>query len=486
VPLAVPPDLEAALAAVPAARARFDALAPEAKDAWIAWVGRGRTARGRAKRNAYVVRRLGGAPVATTTTIQEEAPPPLPPRQEWWPWLLALALALLIAALLVWLLVYRDNGSTHNTVVIQKGTVPAVVGQPQAAAVQMVKQASLNPVVTKKLSATQAPGIVIAQNPAAGKVLKGGAPVTLVVSRGPPPVAVPNVQGLAAADAVAKLQQANLAPRLVEVRSKQTAGTVVAQNPAAGTKAKPGSRVTLDVSKGVGKVTVPVVTGETVAQAVAELKTAGFKAQTSNVASDQPKGNVVTQLPRGGEAATKGATVKLAVSQGPKTTTTTATTTAATTTTQQTTTQRATTTTSAATTTQASGTAVPQLTGKGLATGLQQLETAGLRASVKYQSSQAPVGRVLGQNPAAGTKVAPKATVQVNVSEGPNPGNPTAVPDVSGEDEATARSDLETAGFKVIVIQTSRGGQSGTVVEQQPAAGTTLASGDFVAIYVAR
>jgi beta-lactam-binding protein with PASTA domain len=475
VPLPVPPDLEAALAANPTARATFDRLSPEGRDQWIAWVQRARTRSGRLKRIAYVVQRLA-APVATTTTVQEDVPPPLPPRQEWWPWLLGLALALLVAALLVWLLVYRDNGTTHNNVVIQKGTVPNVVGQPQAAAERTVKQASLNPVVRKQVSAAVPAGTVVAENPAPGTVLKGGASVMLIVSRGPPPVAVPDVKGLAAADAVVKLQQAKLAPRLVEVSSKQTAGTVIAQKPPAGIKVKPGTPVTLEVSKGAGKVTVPVVTGEPVAQATSELKAAGLKVSTTNVASDQPKGTVLAQSPAGGAAAAKGATVQLKVSSGPAPSTI------------GTTTQQATTTAPAPTTTQAAGqVAVPSLIGQGIATALGSLERAGLRALVKYQTSQAPLGQVRGQNPAAGTKVAPKTHVQVNVSEGPNPGNPTPVPDETGNDEATARTDLETAGFKVVVIQRSgTNAQPGTVVELQPAAGTTIASGDYVAIYVAR
>ncbi len=480
-PLPVPPDLEAALAAVPAARARFDALAPEQKDAWIAWVGRARTRRGRARRIGYLVQRLGAAP--QTETVEEVA---LPPEPAWWPWLVVLALALIVAGVLIWLLAFRDNGNgTRSAVVVQKGTVPNVVGQPQATAVAAVKKAGLQPVVTKRV-ALQPAGIVVGQQPGPGKVLKAGAAVHLVVSRGPPPVAVPDVKGLAAADAVAKLQQAKLAPRLVEVKSKKTAGTVVAEDPPPGSKVKPGSRVTLNVSKGAGKATVPAVVGETVAQATSELQAAGFKPRTTNVASTQPKGTVIAQTPRGGEAAAKRSTVKLDVSQGTAATTTTV----ATTTTRQTTTVATTTT---ATTTQATGggggggtVAVPSLVGKGIATALQQLEAAGLRATVKYVTSQTPAGQVRGQNPKAGTKVAPKTPVQLNVSEGPNPGNPTPVPDETGQDEATARSDLQNAGFKVAVVRRTGGGQPGTVVEQQPAAGTSVPTDEYVAIYVAQ
>ena len=130
---------------------------------------------------------------------------------------------------------------------------------------------------------------------------------------------------------------------------------------------------------------------------------------------------------------------------------------------------------------------VPSLVGQRLGSALGALERANLRASLKYLPSSKPVGQVIGQNPAAGKKVPRLTRVQVNAAEGPNPGNPTPVPDVTGEDQQAATNDLQSAGFQVIAIQRHRaGGQSGSVVEEQPSAGTTLASGDFVAIYVAR
>jgi beta-lactam-binding protein with PASTA domain len=323
--------------------------------------------------------------------------------------------------------------------------------------------------------------------------VKGGSIVTLVVSRGPPKVAVPTVTGLAAADAVTKLQAAKLHARLVDVRSTRSPGTVVAQKPAAGAKAPQGSAVTLKVSKGGGKVTVPAVVGETTAQASSDLHAAGLTPATTSVASAQPRGTVISQTPTGGARVTKGATVQLKVSKGAPATT--AVTTTAATTTAATTTQRATTPPPPATTTvqqtttraQATGIAVPSLVGKGIASALGALERAGLRATVKYQTSQAPVGQVRGQNPAAGARVPRGSRVQVNVSEGPNPGNPIQVPDETGQDQQTATSDLQSAGFKVVAIQRSGTGQStGTVVEEQPSAGTTIATGDYVALYVAR
>ena len=63
----------------------------------------------------------------------------------------------------------------------------------------------------------------------------------------------------------------------------------------------------------------------------------------------------------------------------------------------------------------------------------------------------------------------------------------TTVPDVVGEDQATATSDLEAAGFTVTAVdsQTSDPGQDGLVVDQDPSGGST-ASGSDVTIYVGR
>jgi serine/threonine-protein kinase len=422
VPLPVPPDLEEALAQVPSARAQFDRLPPQGKDEWIAWVARARLGGARRRRINTMLRTLGAPVAPRAQQVQEvEEPPPLPPGTEWWPWILALALALLVAALLVWLLVYRGGGNGSSAVVIQKGRVPNFVGERLPQAQRQAAQADVRLLVTRRV-AEHPKGTIVDQKPVPGTLAKSGAPVTVVISRGPPKKAVPDVTGLAAPDAAARLQKAGFVPKLVQVRSTKTAGTVLSQKPAPSAKAAPGSKVTLTVAKGAPGQTTSTATTATTATTV-------------------------------------------------------------TTTTVQTTTRAQTT--PPPTQTQPAGVAVPSLVGKGIGTALNALERLGLVASVKYQSSSAPVGQVRAQNPSAGARVPRGTSVQVNVAEGPNPGNPTQVPDVTGEDQATASSDLQDAGFQVVVVQTNRGsGASGTVTEEQPTAGTTIASGDYVAIYV--
>lgn len=90
---------------------------------------------------------------------------------------------------------------------------------------------------------------------------------------------------------------------------------------------------------------------------------------------------------------------------------------------------------------------VPKLTGVSQDTALRRLEAAGLiagDANTAY-SSTAPEGRVLRQNPAAGTRVAPGTTVRLAVSLGPDPSNATE-PDTIIEpvDESDSPATEET------------------------------------------
>src|SRR2546428_14109777 len=72
-------------------------------------------------------------------------------------------------------------------------------------------------------------------------VLGPGAPVTVVVSRGPPTIAVPDLLGMSQADARTRLELEGL--QLGTVTRRRTAdanpGTVVAQRPAAGNPPPP-------------------------------------------------------------------------------------------------------------------------------------------------------------------------------------------------------------------------------------------------------
>jgi eukaryotic-like serine/threonine-protein kinase len=241
-----------------------------------------------------------------------------------------------------------------------------------------------------------------------------------------------------------------------------------------------GTTVHLSVSSGVKPVIVPQVVGQTQGSAVNALTAKGLKPVLHNVGSSKPSGIVVAQKPASGKEVDKGSKVTLNVSTGTPSTTTVSTTTTATTTTVATTT--------AASTAPAANVRVPTVRGLAEAPALRRLNVLGLLSTVSFRRSTQPVGRVLSQSPAAGTSLRRGSQVRLVVSSGPNPQPAASVPNVVGQDQATAADTLRNAGFRVLVLNrpVTNQNQDGLVVEQQPRAGSSIPGGSLVAIYVGR
>ena len=400
------------------------------------------------------------------------APEP-PPDRHLWPWLLALAIVVLggLAALIVY--ETRDHHNKRTVTVVATRTVPSVVSLPKAVAVRRVTHAGFNAQVRLTPSSSRK-GMVVTQAPEGGARLSQGGTVALTVSAGKPKFGVPNVVGLPVATAVKKLQAAGLGSNQRVVFASAPPGRVTAQRPVAGTAVKKGSTVALTVSKGPQRVAVPNVVGRRRDDAIERLRSAGFHAAVFSVASTSPRGFVVAQNPQASSKAPKGSRVRINVSQGaPAATTTTSTTTGGATTTG---------------TTTAASAKVPRVIGLSQAAAQRKLHAAGLRVRTAYVASSKPSGTVVARRPAPGTTLRRGAAVRVNVSIGSNPKPAKAVPDVTGEDEATARSELEAAGFRVSVVDepTTDENEDGIVVDEDPVAGTRVPAGSLVTIYVGR
>jgi beta-lactam-binding protein with PASTA domain len=458
----VPADLEDALAASPAARERFWAMPSEQKDSWVAYVERSRFPGARRRRVTETVRRRGGGhAVATTVERNGAAPAPAPmPRNDWAIWLVALALVAILAGVVLWLTVFRDDGSKPSAVVVAaQTTVPKVTGIRHQAAEFQLKEAKLTWKLTRK-TAAKPKGIVLAQQPKDGKTVQPGTQVVLVVSNGPPGVAMPDVVGLAAADAIKALGARKLDPTLQQKASTEAPGTVLAQQPKAGSRAKPGTTVVLQVAKGAASIAVPDVTGATEAQAGATLRAAGLASHVVQVPSTKPAGTVVAQSPPAGQKLARGGSVRLNVSKGGTTTATTG----------ATTTQQTTTTPTAAPT---------AYTGMRLGAAVQKLAQGRQQAIVQYVASSRPAGVVVS-SATAGSRV------RLQVSAGVQPKPATDVPDVIGEDATTAEQDLQAAGFTVIQIAwpVSDSSQDGMVTYETPAGAAQIPTGSAVVIYV--
>jgi serine/threonine-protein kinase len=95
-------------------------------------------------------------------------------------------------------------------------------------------------------------GLVIRTDPPAGTQVEEGSTVTLIVSSGPAPVAVPNVVGQTESQATSSLQAAGFtrSVELVEVPfGSPDVGRVVSQSPDGGQQAPAGSNVVIRVGK---------------------------------------------------------------------------------------------------------------------------------------------------------------------------------------------------------------------------------------------
>ncbi|BFP55840.1 Stk1 family PASTA domain-containing Ser/Thr kinase [Streptomyces sp. CMC78] len=200
--------------------------------------------------------------------------------------------------------------------------VPSLLGQTQKTAEQRLSDEGLGlKGVDRVFSDTVERGSVVSSEPASGARIRGNGSVTLVVSRGPEIVRVPDVVGSSLADARRALKKVGLAPGMVtkEFSEDVARGEVIRTDPRAGTDRNPDTAVALVVSKGA-PVEVPDVSGLSVEDATAELEAEGLKAEVlpGRVHSAEAEGDVAEQSPGEGTEAAEGDTVQLTVSKGPR------------------------------------------------------------------------------------------------------------------------------------------------------------------------
>ena len=348
-------------------------------------------------------------------------------------------------------------------------------------------------------------------------------------------VNVPNVIGMKPGPAVRRLGQKGLTARIVAKPSSQPAGTIFAESPAPGSHLTRGSVVTLSESS-TAQVTVPNVVGDKAPAAISALRAKGLSAQPASVASNKPKGTVVSESPAAGASVGKGSAVAIRVSQGPSRvpnvvgqtrtdavsvlkaagfssavfvvpSTQPKNTVVAQKPHAGTNAPRGTKVRLNISSGNASGggvppppppapqpppppasKSVPDVTGQAQEAAQRQLNSIGFKSRVVYVPSDQPEGTVVSQSPGGGSSAKVGTRITLNASLGPSPAAGQVVPKVIGADPQTAISRLENAGFKVqqLTQKTSVSSQNGKVVDCQPAAGVHAPAGSTVTIYVGR
>ncbi|MCU1451245.1 MAG: pknB, partial [Acidimicrobiales bacterium] len=194
--------------------------------------------------------------------------------------------------------------------------VPDVINQPRKVAVKALTAAGFKVSVRTDSSPDVKKGLVISTSPPASTPAEVGSTVTVVVSNGPPKVAVPDVVGQQRADARAALEGAGFVVRVIEQEdASHPPGTVISQSPPANTSLAKGQTVTITVAKAPNQATVPDVTGLTANEAFNALSKAGFvpNQKAQDVTSQSQDQIVLSQSPPGGRTAKKGSTVTVIV-----------------------------------------------------------------------------------------------------------------------------------------------------------------------------
>lgn len=125
---------------------------------------------------------------------------------------------------------------------------------------------------------------------------------------------------------------------------------------------------------------------------------------------------------------------------------------------------------------------VPQVVGLSEANARLALERIGIRTRIENEKySSEPKGQVLEQSPEAGTLISRLGSVSLVLSAGTGE---VIVPELIGENQVYATSQLESRGLVPLIIEVSSSRPPGSVVRLEPAAGSTLVTGDAVTVMI--
>ena len=243
---------------------------------------------------------------------------------------------------------------------------------------------------------------------------------------------VPYVEGLELVKVKSQLQELGLLVEVVEEHSDTVeAGYIISQDLEPGTVIEEETKITLKVSAGLEKVTVPDVANKSANEASTLLQQSGFiVVQSTEYSETVEKGKVTRTNPQAGSEAVKGETITMFVSDGPEDTTV----------------------------------EVPNLSGCTIAQAQKKLAAVGLELAddVGYVYDDVIAkDKVVSQSHTAGTKVDKGTKVAVTLSLGKEPVY-RYIADISIQDNPFT-SEAETGTIKVILKQD---GKTKTIYEE--------------------
>jgi serine/threonine-protein kinase len=213
--------------------------------------------------------------------------------------------------------------------VIQKDSyaVPALTGVDLGEATNLVTEFDWTIVEVEEASEDVPAGAIVRTDPEAGEKLQTGKTITFVVSTGPPPVPLPELNALDVAAATTALSEAGLVlgAQTPEFSEDVLAGLVIRwavalqPNLVAGQEVIKGTAVDIVVSQGPAPRVVPDLRGMTIDAATVALNDLQLIINRADdeFSIDVPVGGVSTQSPAAGESLPKGSSVTVAISKGP-------------------------------------------------------------------------------------------------------------------------------------------------------------------------
>ncbi|WP_075004028.1 Stk1 family PASTA domain-containing Ser/Thr kinase [Streptacidiphilus jiangxiensis] len=259
---------------------------------------------------------------------------------------------------------------------------------------------------------------------------------------------VPGVLGEPQQTAMQTLQHAGFTVQVTQDFSATVPkGSVIGTDPGPGAHVRKDATVTVDVSKGAQRPTVPTLAGKSVDDAIKALQQAGLAVGSRQQQGDAtiPAGSVVGTDPAAGTQVAANTPVNLIISSGPQ------------------------------------PVDLPDVTGESIDQATSDLQQAGFQVRIAPDQvfSDQDAGTVASMSPPAGQSQQ-GVTVTLTISKGQQQ---ATVPDVTGLSEKDAQRKLKQAGFKVRSLGFSLFGTP-TVHSQNPGGNGQAALGSTVTIWV--
>ncbi len=237
----------------------------------------------------------------------------------------------------------------------------------------------------------QPKGHICTQDPKANASIDKGQTITVAVSKGSMPVALPDETGKSLNDAKQDLSAkgfTDIVTKADDGSSGKPVNTVLRESPQPGNKISKGARITLTYAASPQQINVPDVRNQPFAQAKQQLTALGFNVVQSQAPSSAAAGTVIAQSPDANSQANKGATVTLTVSQGQS----------------------------------GSGTVPADIVGQKLSDVQNELNQQGIQSQVAPGQPSDPNAYVYSSNPGPGQPISPGQTVTLNTTDTPGNG----------------------------------------------------------------